>query len=195
MPFRANDYNAFLTSLLDRDQALPGDAPVLPHSTLAPMPPPPPHFYSGAGAPAPLAMDFDFGMMPVSQGLAATTTVPMANGFYSRDYADDMATDGPLHLGPMGADTGAGASYGAGGASGASAQLPLLDPAALPKLLLPKLLLPRPRVKLAHNIIEQRYRNKINDKFNALQMLVPALRLCARRKAKKMLYEYYTYGS
>lgn len=44
----------------------------------------------------------------------------------------------------------------------------------------------RPRVKSAHNIIEQRYRNKINDKFTALQMSVPSLRVATRRKKKSL---------
>lgn len=42
----------------------------------------------------------------------------------------------------------------------------------------------RPRVKSAHNVIEQRYRNKINLKFNVLQNLVPTLRVVARRKQR-----------
>lgn len=42
----------------------------------------------------------------------------------------------------------------------------------------------RPRIKSAHNVIEQRYRNKINDKFTALQNLVPTLRVLARKKPK-----------
>lgn len=42
----------------------------------------------------------------------------------------------------------------------------------------------RPRIKSAHNVIEQRYRNKINDKFTALQNLVPTLRVLARKKSK-----------
>lgn len=42
----------------------------------------------------------------------------------------------------------------------------------------------RPRTKSAHNVIEQRYRNKINDKFTALQNLVPTLRVIARKKPK-----------
>lgn len=41
----------------------------------------------------------------------------------------------------------------------------------------------RPRTKSAHNIIEQRYRNKINDKFTILQNTVPTLRV-AKRKLK-----------
>jgi hypothetical protein len=41
------------------------------------------------------------------------------------------------------------------------------------------------RPKSAHNIIEQRYRNKINDKFQVLQNSVPTLRVAARRKSKK----------
>lgn len=44
----------------------------------------------------------------------------------------------------------------------------------------------KPRVKSAHNIIEQRYRNKINDKFTALQMSVPTLRVATRRKKKSV---------
>lgn len=42
----------------------------------------------------------------------------------------------------------------------------------------------RPRTKSAHNVIEQRYRNKINDKFTALQNAVPTLRVLARKKSK-----------
>lgn len=42
----------------------------------------------------------------------------------------------------------------------------------------------KPRIKSAHNVIEQRYRNKINDKFTALQYLVPTLRVIARKKTK-----------
>lgn len=42
----------------------------------------------------------------------------------------------------------------------------------------------RYRPKSAHNVIEQRYRNKINDKFTALQNLVPTLRVIAFRKTK-----------
>lgn len=41
----------------------------------------------------------------------------------------------------------------------------------------------RPRTKSAHNVIEQRYRNKINDKFTVLQNTVPSLRV-AKRKLK-----------
>lgn len=39
----------------------------------------------------------------------------------------------------------------------------------------------RPRAKSSHNVIEQRYRNKINDKFTILQDTVPSLRLAKRR--------------
>lgn len=42
----------------------------------------------------------------------------------------------------------------------------------------------KPRAKSAHNVIEQRYRNKINDRFTALQMLVPTLRVIARKQQK-----------
>lgn len=42
----------------------------------------------------------------------------------------------------------------------------------------------KPRTKSAHNVIEQRYRNKINDKFTALQNSVPTLRVIARKKSK-----------
>lgn len=42
----------------------------------------------------------------------------------------------------------------------------------------------RARPKSAHNVIEQRYRNKINDKFTALQNSVPTLRVIARKKSK-----------
>ncbi|KAG7196141.1 uncharacterized protein KQ657_000153 [Scheffersomyces spartinae] len=42
----------------------------------------------------------------------------------------------------------------------------------------------RSRVKSSHNVIEQRYRNKINDKFTALQNSVPTLRITAKRKAR-----------
>lgn len=40
------------------------------------------------------------------------------------------------------------------------------------------------RAKSAHNLIEQRYRNKINDRFTALQMLVPTLRVISRKSQK-----------
>lgn len=40
------------------------------------------------------------------------------------------------------------------------------------------------RAKSAHNLIEQRYRNKINDRFTALQMLVPTLRVIAKKSHK-----------
>lgn len=43
----------------------------------------------------------------------------------------------------------------------------------------------RPRIKSAHNVIEQRYRNKINDKFNALQNSVPTLRILAKKKERE----------
>lgn len=39
----------------------------------------------------------------------------------------------------------------------------------------------RPRAKSAHNVIEQRYRNKINDKFTVLENTVPTLRVAKRR--------------
>lgn len=45
----------------------------------------------------------------------------------------------------------------------------------------------RPRTKSAHNVIEQRYRNKINDKFTALQNAVPTLRVIARKKPRVRL--------
>ncbi|CAI5760109.1 unnamed protein product [Candida verbasci] len=45
----------------------------------------------------------------------------------------------------------------------------------------------RPRIKSAHNVIEQRYRNKINDKFNSLQDSVPTLRILATKKLKEKL--------
>lgn len=40
------------------------------------------------------------------------------------------------------------------------------------------------RTRSAHNIIEQRYRNRMNDKFTALQNCVPTLRIAARRGTK-----------
>lgn len=40
------------------------------------------------------------------------------------------------------------------------------------------------RTRSAHNIIEQRYRNRMNDKFTALQNCVPTLRVAARRGTK-----------
>lgn len=44
---------------------------------------------------------------------------------------------------------------------------------------------PQPaRAKSAHNLIEQRYRNKINDRFTALQMLVPTLRVISKKALK-----------
>ena len=43
----------------------------------------------------------------------------------------------------------------------------------------------RPRVKSAHNVIEQRYRNKINNKFNALQESVPTLKVLLLRKLQE----------
>ncbi|EMG46318.1 hypothetical protein G210_3437 [Candida maltosa Xu316] len=51
----------------------------------------------------------------------------------------------------------------------------------------------RPRIKSAHNVIEQRYRNKINDKFNALQNSVPTLRILAKKKEreKMMLQQHH----
>ncbi|CAK9435332.1 uncharacterized protein LODBEIA_P57030 [Lodderomyces beijingensis] len=45
----------------------------------------------------------------------------------------------------------------------------------------------RPRVKSAHNVIEQRYRNKINDKFNALQESVPTLKILVLRKHQEKM--------
>lgn len=45
------------------------------------------------------------------------------------------------------------------------------------------------RVKSAHNVIEQRYRNKINDKFAALQNSVPTLRVLAKRQGKSKFDE------
>lgn len=42
----------------------------------------------------------------------------------------------------------------------------------------------KPRAKSAHNIIEQRYRNKINDKFQVLQDSVPTLRILSIKKKK-----------
>lgn len=38
-------------------------------------------------------------------------------------------------------------------------------------------------IKKKHNVIEQRYRNKINDKFIALQNLVPSLRVAAKKNS------------
>lgn len=43
----------------------------------------------------------------------------------------------------------------------------------------------RPRMRSSHNVIEQRYRNKINDKFAALQESVPTLRTISKRKSLK----------
>ncbi|KAI3404910.2 hypothetical protein KGF56_002326 [Candida oxycetoniae] len=45
----------------------------------------------------------------------------------------------------------------------------------------------RPRVKSAHNVIEQRYRNKINDKFNALQESVPTLKVLSMKKHEERM--------
>lgn len=39
----------------------------------------------------------------------------------------------------------------------------------------------RPRTKSSHNVIEQRYRNKINVKFAALQESVPSIRVTKRK--------------
>lgn len=44
----------------------------------------------------------------------------------------------------------------------------------------------RPKIRSSHNVIEQRYRNKINDKFTALQESVPTLRVVSRRKSTKL---------
>lgn len=44
----------------------------------------------------------------------------------------------------------------------------------------------RPRARSSHNVIEQRYRNKINDKFNALQNSVPSLRVVAKKRGKSL---------
>lgn len=41
----------------------------------------------------------------------------------------------------------------------------------------------RPRAKSSHNVIEQRYRNKINDRFTTLQNSVPTLRVISRRSS------------
>ncbi|KAK6458825.1 uncharacterized protein RJT20DRAFT_9263 [Scheffersomyces xylosifermentans] len=57
----------------------------------------------------------------------------------------------------------------------------------LPLLIGPTQGHPRPRVKSAHNVIEQRYRNKINDKFTALQNSVPTLRVVAKRKQRQQM--------
>lgn len=43
----------------------------------------------------------------------------------------------------------------------------------------------RKPAKSNHNIIEQRYRNKINTKFQVLQNLVPSLRYLTNKKGKK----------
>ena len=43
----------------------------------------------------------------------------------------------------------------------------------------------RPRAKSLHNLIEQRYRNKINDRFELLQECVPTLRVVARKLKKE----------
>ncbi|OBA22195.1 hypothetical protein METBIDRAFT_31142 [Metschnikowia bicuspidata var. bicuspidata NRRL YB-4993] len=40
------------------------------------------------------------------------------------------------------------------------------------------------KLKSSHNVIEQRYRNKINDKFTALQHSVPTLRAAVEKKDK-----------
>ncbi|KAK6462993.1 hypothetical protein DFJ63DRAFT_312317 [Scheffersomyces coipomensis] len=53
----------------------------------------------------------------------------------------------------------------------------------------------RPRVKSAHNVIEQRYRNKINDKFTALQESVPTLKILARRKQRQLLRQQENGGN
>lgn len=45
--------------------------------------------------------------------------------------------------------------------------------------------LPDERGRSAHNIIEQRYRNKINDRFEELLACVPALRAASRRSGLK----------
>lgn len=47
----------------------------------------------------------------------------------------------------------------------------------------------KPRSKSAHNVIEQRYRNKINDKFQILQRAVPTLRVLAMQKKKYKEFE------
>ncbi|KAF7999430.1 hypothetical protein HF325_006106 [Metschnikowia pulcherrima] len=45
------------------------------------------------------------------------------------------------------------------------------------------------KVKSAHNVIEQRYRNKINDKFTALQHSVPTLRVILDKRDPSMSEE------
>ncbi|ODV81655.1 uncharacterized protein CANTADRAFT_87625 [Suhomyces tanzawaensis NRRL Y-17324] len=48
----------------------------------------------------------------------------------------------------------------------------------------PQQLPPKNRTRSAHNIIEQRYRNKINAKFDTLLNTVPSLRVVVRTKKK-----------
>lgn len=45
--------------------------------------------------------------------------------------------------------------------------------------------IPRGRAKSSHNVIEQRYRNKINDRFTTLQNSVPTLRIVTRRSSNR----------
>lgn len=157
MSFKLNDYNAFLTSLFDKQgQPQQMDTPLLPGlmpSQQPPPPPPQPYMTKPPQAPGGFPVDFDFGLLP-------TMEPPPHFVSYNHECAGEIgASAGPVP----------------------PPKLPLSDPLELPQVLE----LPRPRVKLAHNIIEQRYRNKINEKFTALQMLVPALRLCAKRKSRK----------
>ena len=186
MSFKLNDYNAFLTSLYDKK----------------------PNIKSEQQSSDEFPVDFDFGLaMPTentqdgfnninTEFVAETGASGLMNDDYSQGFSGQQLQDSQLVL-------QAGLEYsspqdqfqvdsskqqtnrpGTFKSYSCSQFVPPNSDIENKKLdASPGEAQTRPRTKSAHNVIEQRYRNKINDKFTVLQDTVPSLR-AAKRKLK-----------
>ncbi|CAN3354765.1 hypothetical protein DICA3_C17612 [Diutina catenulata] len=190
MSFKVNDYQAFLASIYDKQGGerpgppRPKEEPLSPQSAITEDPtrfpldlPPPQYLYNKNPPPVGFPTDFDFGLMAPS-GMSP----PYMN--YNTEFAAEVGAGAPIkpeEAGPLSLPT-----WFKQEPPPSQIKSPLSEHTESPGFDPPS---PggRPRGKSAHNIIEQRYRNKINDKFTALQMSVPTLRVCARRRSKKGL--------
>lgn len=198
MSFRINDYNAFLTSLFDKNNANNPSGDFYSQSQIpsqnqsqsnSPQPSSVPSAPAQTIKQEPFPVDFDFGLIQANKQnqdqlqsenpnqnsespiiLSPSFVLPENQfdvynvNFNNKEPLDDEKEASPKTM-KITPDQLTKEAMDAAAAVGSN-------------------ITSRPRVKSAHNVIEQRYRNKINDKFTALQNSVPTLRIVAKRKQR-----------
>lgn len=156
MSFKLNDYNTYLTSLFDKDTA---ESIKTPNDGLIPL-------------------NFDFGLVP-KPFVDSTVVSPLMMGErdsynFAFDGGDEREDDDEESEAPLRKVTSLD-NIPPPRRSPRTKKTPARTESQ-PSLA------NRPRTRLAHNIIEQRYRDRISDQFMALQMSVPTLRVATKKK-------------